>query len=186
MTGIPLTQAQKNRLRALGFPDEYMPHFTAEEGAKLLHSIKTPEKMRQFLNDGRVSPKSDDGERFLAAFESDTTPPSKPDQAAPEPSKDEPAHDDQERESPDEAPVTGAESFVPKPHVCVHCKLDPPDGTERALGDGNWIHPRCENAYIRVRSAEEGFSQEDASTKPNGGNHPSPNIASDINTHTVT
>jgi len=64
------------------------------------------------------------------------------------------------RESPSEAPWD--ESFVPEPHVCIHCKLDPPDGTERALDGDVWIHSRCEAAYITARMAEEGLSQEDA------------------------
>jgi hypothetical protein len=60
------------------------------------------------------------------------------------------------------------ESFTPadtpESHVCVHCKLDPPDGTERAFDDGMWIHARCEDTYIAARMAEEGLSQEDASS----------------------
>src|SRR5262249_18744995 len=53
-------------------------------------------------------------------------------------------------------------------HVCAHCHLRPPDGTERAIGaDGAWIHPRCEDAYIDARLAEEGILRaQDADTAP--------------------
>jgi hypothetical protein len=45
------------------------------------------------------------------------------------------------------------------PHACIHCRLDPPDGTERMVaGEGAWLHPRCEDAYIRARMAEEGIT----------------------------
>jgi len=152
----PPTKVQKGALRALGFPDELMPAVrSAEDAEAILHNFRTPEAMRRFISGGN---KSNAGERFLAAFESDTTPPSKPEVTA------EPARDDQDRESPDEAPVIGAESFVPEPHVCIHCKLDPPDGTERTLDDGVWIHPRCESAYIAARMTEEGLAQEGASS----------------------
>jgi primase-polymerase (primpol)-like protein len=96
--------------------------------------------------------RSETAQKFLDVF--GATPPSKPVEPA---DASEPAQDDQERE---EAPVTGAESFLPELHSCVHCKLDPPDGTERALGDGNWVHPRCEAVYNAAR--EEGLAQESA------------------------
>jgi AAA domain-containing protein len=88
------------------------------------------------------------------------------------------------RERPDL--VLEVSSDIPEPHICIYCKLDPPDGTERTLDDGIWIHSRCEAAYITTRMAEEGLSQEDAPspqtpqqaqeilTKPNGGSRPEP------------
>jgi DNA polymerase I-like protein with 3'-5' exonuclease and polymerase domains len=71
----------------------------------------------------------------------------------------------------DPLPWEGGASFEnPQPHVsdteqpahiCIHCHLQPPDGTERAIGaDGAWIHPRCEDAYIDARLAEEGIALE--------------------------
>src|SRR5262249_29254143 len=43
-------------------------------------------------------------------------------------------------------------------HICIHCHLQPPDGLERTIGaDGAWLHPRCEDAYIDARLAEEGI-----------------------------
>jgi hypothetical protein len=44
-------------------------------------------------------------------------------------------------------------------YICIHCKLKPPDGTERALDNDIWIHPRCETAYITARMTEEGILQ---------------------------
>src|SRR5262249_54338007 len=42
--------------------------------------------------------------------------------------------------------------------VCVHCHLNPPDGSERPIADSEeWIHPRCETAFIDARMAEEGL-----------------------------
>jgi len=52
------------------------------------------------------------------------------------------------------------------PHVCVLCKLNSPDGTERQIADDAWLHPRCEDAYIRARMAEEGIPCESAAPAP--------------------
>jgi len=72
-----------------------------------------------------------------------------------------------------EAPDTSDENFTPSDtqHVCIHCKLDPPDGTERMIADDTWAHPRCEAAFIRARMAEEGLAQEGTVSpqKTNGG-----------------
>lgn len=43
-------------------------------------------------------------------------------------------------------------------HICVHCHLDPPDGSERPSAyNDEWLHPRCEKAFIDARMAEEGL-----------------------------
>jgi DNA polymerase len=47
-----LTQAQRDALHELGFPDALLPHFTAEELVKVLHNIRTPEEMRRFIGGG--------------------------------------------------------------------------------------------------------------------------------------
>ena len=53
------------------------------------------------------------------------------------------------------------------PHICIYCKLDPPDGTERAVAvAGAWLHPRCEDAFIRARMAEEGIPMGAQSQSP--------------------
>src|SRR5262249_23929015 len=52
-------------------------------------------------------------------------------------------------------------------HICIHCKLGPPDGTERALDSNDtWIHPRCETAYITARMTEEGILQSSEHEQP--------------------
>jgi hypothetical protein len=62
----------------------------------------------------------------------------------------------------------GATSSLPREapsdtqHICTHCKLDPPDGTEHMIADDTWVHSRCEDAYINARWAEEGLAQKDA------------------------
>jgi hypothetical protein len=44
------------------------------------------------------------------------------------------------------------------PHVCIHCHQEPPDGSERRSSyNGAWLHPRCVEAFIRARMAEEGI-----------------------------
>ena len=59
------------------------------------------------------------------------------------------------------------ENDATPPHICIHCKIDPPDRTERAIGvDDAWIHPRCEDAYIRMRLAEEGIASEQTRKPP--------------------
>src|SRR5215510_9569010 len=43
-------------------------------------------------------------------------------------------------------------------HICIHCHQDPPDGLERASAyNGAWLHPQCEEAFIRARMTEEGL-----------------------------
>jgi putative DNA primase/helicase len=46
-------------------------------------------------------------------------------------------------------------------HVCVHCRLNPPDGSE-VLSPYNdaWLHARCQDAFIRARMAEESIAWE--------------------------
>jgi RecA-family ATPase/DNA polymerase I-like protein with 3'-5' exonuclease and polymerase domains len=53
------------------------------------------------------------------------------------------------------------------PHICIHCKLDPPDGMERVSAyDGAWLHERCEDAFIYARMAEEGMLRADEHEPP--------------------
>jgi hypothetical protein len=111
------------------------------------------------LTEAHWERRSEAAQKFLDAFGepaiADTTSPLKSVEPA------EPARDEQERE---EAPVIGAENFVPEPHVCIHCGLDP-DGTERVSAyNGAWMHERCEPAFINARLAEEGIAQEDAAS----------------------
>jgi hypothetical protein len=54
-------------------------------------------------------------------------------------------------------PWEPAASALELPHICIHCKLDPPDGSERTIADNTWLHPHCEDAYINARMAEEGI-----------------------------
>src|SRR5262245_58078152 len=140
-TGTVLSQAQKDALRALGIADDEIPLFSPEEADRAIQYL-TPELVQKARNGGGTPP------------------------------EDELARGDQKRsESSSEAPApTGApwdESFAPADTpepVCVHCKLNPPDGTERAFDDGMWIHPRCEDAYITAGMAEESLSQKNASS----------------------
>jgi DNA polymerase I-like protein with 3'-5' exonuclease and polymerase domains len=61
----------------------------------------------------------------------------------------------------EDATVADADLDAPEPpHVCIHCKLEPPDGTERRSAyDGAWMHERCELAFINARLGEEGIPQ---------------------------
>jgi DNA polymerase I-like protein with 3'-5' exonuclease and polymerase domains len=54
------------------------------------------------------------------------------------------------------------------PHVCIHCHQDPPDGRERASAyNGAWLHPQCEEPFMRARMTEEGLEwQSDDFTQP--------------------
>lgn len=46
-------------------------------------------------------------------------------------------------------------------HICIHCHRDPPDGLERVSAyAGAWMHPDCEEPFIRVRMGEEGIPWE--------------------------
>jgi len=80
-------------------------------------------------------PNNDAGERFLAAFGSDTPPPPRPDQATTEPALEppnvEPVRERATCESPDEAPVTDDESFAPEPHAST-----PPEASTKSNGSG--------------------------------------------------
>jgi hypothetical protein len=43
-------------------------------------------------------------------------------------------------------------------HICAHCHLDPPDGSEQpSTYNDAWLHPRCEKAFIRARMADQGI-----------------------------
>ena len=66
-----------------------------------------------------------------------------------------------------ESPSLHASDSEAPAHICIHCHLQPPDGTERAIGaDGAWIHSRCEDAYIDARLAEEGILTESEREAP--------------------
>jgi DNA polymerase I-like protein with 3'-5' exonuclease and polymerase domains len=53
------------------------------------------------------------------------------------------------------------------PHICIHCRLDPPDGTERASAYGGaWMHECCEDTFILARMAEEGIAGERELPRP--------------------
>ena len=46
-------------------------------------------------------------------------------------------------------------------HICAQCHLNPPDGSERLSAyNDEWLHPHCEEAFIRARMAEEGLPWE--------------------------
>src|SRR5262249_33588319 len=50
------------------------------------------------------------------------------------------------------------------PHICIHCHRDPPNGNERASAyNGAWLHPQCEEPFIRARMAEQGLQWQSAS-----------------------
>src|SRR5262249_8962263 len=60
--------------------------------------------------------------------------------------------------------------FAP-PHICVHCHLDPPDGSQRQSAyNDEWLHPRCEKAFINARLAEEGLLKD--APRGESGNEP--------------
>jgi DNA polymerase len=65
-----------------------------------------------------------------------------------------------------------------RPHVCVLCKLNPSDGTERQIADDAWLHPRCEDAYIRARMIEDGTWRESSAPAPPPQSPPSPSPSS--------
>jgi len=49
------------------------------------------------------------------------------------------------------------DDVFPEAHICAQCHLNPPDGSERSSAyNDEWLHPRCEEAFIRARMAEEG------------------------------
>jgi hypothetical protein len=59
------------------------------------------------------------------------------------------------------------DDVVPEVHICVHCHLNPPDGSERPIADSEeWIHPRCEKAFINARLAEEGLLKDAPTSDP--------------------
>src|SRR5262249_32831966 len=50
------------------------------------------------------------------------------------------------------------------PHICIHCRRDPPDGNEYASAyNGAWLHPQCEEPFTRARMAEQGLAWQSAS-----------------------
>src|SRR5262249_52271150 len=64
-------------------------------------------------------------------------------------------------------PLAAATGTADPPHICIHCHRDPPDGLERVSAyAGAWLHPQCEDAFIRVRMAEEGLAQPEPSPPP--------------------
>src|SRR5262249_33216500 len=64
----------------------------------------------------------------------------------------------------DVEPTVAPAAPEPEPaHICVHCHRDPPDGQERASAYGGaWLHPTCEEPFIRVRMMEEGIAWQSA------------------------
>ena len=55
----------------------------------------------------------------------------------------------------------GASDERVEAHICAQCHLNPPDGSERLSAyNDEWLHPRCEEAFIRARMAEEGLPWE--------------------------
>ena len=81
-----------------------------------------------------------------------------------------------------EAPALVAEPPEPVPHemadhVCGQCHLDPPDGNERPSAYGEvWLHPGCEEAFIRARMIEQGvpWIEPPASKTPEPSQPPPP------------
>lgn len=67
--------------------------------------------------------------------------------------------EDEEDESDGDEPELKPE---PEPlHVCLHCHRDPPDGLERVSAYGGaWLHPGCEESFLRARVQEEGIPWE--------------------------
>jgi hypothetical protein len=48
--------------------------------------------------------------------------------------------------------------IIELPHICIHCRRDPPDGLECVSAyDGAYLHPACEEPFIRARMAQEGI-----------------------------
>src|SRR5262249_55827576 len=64
----------------------------------------------------------------------------------------------------EETPLTAtAEMPSEPPHICIHCHRDPPNGNERASAyNGAWLHPQCEEPFIRARMAEQGLQWQSA------------------------
>jgi hypothetical protein len=66
-----------------------------------------------------------------------------------------------------ENPSPRASSGAEPAHICIHCHLQPPDGSERASAySGAWLHERCEDAFIHARMAEEGILTESEREAP--------------------
>jgi DNA polymerase I-like protein with 3'-5' exonuclease and polymerase domains len=65
----------------------------------------------------------------------------------------------------EEAPLAAAaEAPSEPPHICIHCHRDPPDGNEQASAYNDaWLHPQCEEPFIRARMAEQGLDWQSAS-----------------------
>lgn len=72
----------------------------------------------------------------------------------------------EEEEYDEEDESDGDEPLEPKPapeppHICVHCHRDPPDGLELASAYGSaWLHPGCEEPFLRARVQEEAIPWE--------------------------
>jgi DNA polymerase I-like protein with 3'-5' exonuclease and polymerase domains len=65
----------------------------------------------------------------------------------------------------EETPLAAATEMLSEPpHICIHCRRDPPDGLERASAyDGAWLHLQCEEPFIHARMTEEGLTWQGAS-----------------------
>jgi hypothetical protein len=61
-------------------------------------------------------------------------------------------------------PITAPAAPEPEPaYICVHCRCSPPDGQERVSAYGGaWLHPACEEPFIRARMMEEGIAWQSA------------------------
>jgi DNA polymerase I-like protein with 3'-5' exonuclease and polymerase domains len=87
--------------------------------------------------------------------------------------EDAPAEDSESAENGefDEAESTTTALEAEPPGVCIHCRQDIPDGSERVdAHNGGWLHPDCVDAFIRARMAEEGIAWEN----PNRPERPVP------------
>ena len=71
------------------------------------------------------------------------------------------AHGGDRRRARSSRGAARAEPELADDRVCVHCRLDPPDGSEvlSAYND-QWLHPRCQDAFIRTRMTEENIAWE--------------------------
>jgi DNA polymerase len=79
------------------------------------------------------------------------------------PEDDDEGGDDDENHLNVEPVITPAAAEPEPAHVCIHCHREPPDGLERASAyDGAWLHPACEEPFIRVRMMEEGIAWQSA------------------------
>ena len=61
-----------------------------------------------------------------------------------------------------------AHARLQQAHICVQCRLDPPDGDEVCSPYNEmWLHPRCQDAFIRARMADQNITWS-THTQPGG------------------